>query len=163
LAPLTASGAAIDVKTSSGDISLLTSSIASIQGGDVNVNSGGAVYLSQGDFSLIPTRGDMTYGIFTSGHSDINVTAQNDIDIGGARIAAFNGGNIFVRSEDGDVNAGNGANAVLVVPVVYRDKNSGQLVTRTIGGNSKLAGDPRPYGSGIMALSPPDVYQAPGS
>ena len=159
LAPLTASGAEINVN-SSGDISLLTSAIASIQGGNVNVNSGGAIHLSQGDFALIPTRGDMSFGIFTSGHSDINVTAENDIDVGGARIATFNGGNVFVRSENGNVNAGNGANSVLVVPVVYHDA-SGRLLTGDIGGHS--AGDPRPYGSGIMALSPSDLYKAPGA
>ena len=53
LAPWTASGASINVNVN-GDISLLTSTIASIYGGNVSVNCGGGLYLSQGNFALIP-------------------------------------------------------------------------------------------------------------
>jgi filamentous hemagglutinin family protein len=155
LANLTKSGAAVNVN-SSGDISLLTSAIASVQGGDVTVNSGGSIYLSQGNFALIPAASDMSYGIFTSGPSDVKVTAQKDINVGGARIAAFDGGNVVVTSEHGNVNAGNGANAILVVPIVYEDPVTGQMVTGDIV-------DPRPFGSGIMAISPSAHYQPEGS
>ena len=97
----------------------------------------------------------MAYGIFTSGNSDVHVTAQNDVNIGGARIAAFNGGSVFVRSETGNVNAGNGANATLVVPVIRRDPATGNLFADQIQ-------DPRPFGSGIITMSPTGAYQAPG-
>jgi len=150
LAPWTPSGASIEVKVT-GDISLLTSTIASIYGGDVTVKSGGATYLSQGDFALIPPGANMAYGIWTSGHSDVSVVAGQDIDIGGARIATFNGGNVFVRSDYGSVNAGNGANSILVVPVIRGD------------GTSDTIASPRPFGSGIMAISPTAQYQASGS
>ena len=79
---------------SAGDISLLTSTIASIYGGDVTVNCGGALYLSQGNFALIPPGANVCYGIFTSGDSDVSVVAGQDINIGGARIATFNGGDV---------------------------------------------------------------------
>jgi filamentous hemagglutinin family protein len=161
LAPLTESGAAINVNVA-GDLNMLTSTIASIDGGDVTVNSRqGGVYLSLGDFSLIPPNaGNICYGIFTSGHSDVKVTADKDINVGGARIAAFNGGDVFVESSDGDVNAGNGANSTLTVPVIYLDPTTHLPISGTIGDGSK--DNPRPYGSGILAISPTTEYQTPG-
>ena len=150
LAPWTPSGAAVDVNIT-GDISLLTSTIASIYGGDVTVTSGGRLDLSLGDFALIPSGANVCYGIFTSGHSDVRVVAENDINIGGARIATFNGGNVFVRSDRGSVNAGNGANSILIVPVIRYD------------GTSDTIASPRPFGSGIMAIAPTAGYQSAGS
>jgi hypothetical protein len=155
LATWTASGASVNVKVA-GDISLLTSTIASIDGGDVTVNSGGRLDLSRGDFALIPSGANVCYGIFTSGHSDVTVTAADDINVGGARIATFNGGDVTVKSEHGNVNAGNGANSILIVPVVRRDPVTGLMTSGTIA-------DPRPFGSGIMAISPTVDYQAQGS
>jgi filamentous hemagglutinin family protein len=155
LAPWTPSGASVNVNVT-GDISLLTSTIASIYGGGVSVNCGGGLYLSQGNFALIPAGQTVCYGIFTSGDSDVTVVAGQNINIGGARIGTFNGGNVFVESEHGSVNAGNGANSVLVVPVISLDPATGLLTTDQIA-------NPRPFGSGIMAISPTAQYQAAGS
>jgi filamentous hemagglutinin family protein len=155
LAPWTTAGASVQVDVT-GDLSLLTSTIASIYGGNVTVNSEGAIYLSQGDFALIPPGTSVSYGIFTSGHSDVSVTAVGNINVGGARIATFNGGDVFVRSEQGTVNAGNGANSILVVPVIRLDPTTGLLTSDTIA-------NPRPFGSGIMAISPTAPYQTSGS
>jgi hypothetical protein len=150
-------GAAVNVTTLSGDLSLLSSTIASIDGGNVAVNSAGAVNLSLGDFALIPPNPTaVSYGIFTSGHSDVGVTAAGDINIGGARIATFNGGNVSVSSTDGNVNAGNGANSTLVIPVIYKDPSSGLLTSGTIE-------NPKPFGSGILAVSPTAEWLAPGA
>lgn len=155
LAPWTASGAAVNVNIS-GDITLLSSTIAAIFGGDVTVNSGGGVSLSLGDFALIPPAANMAYGIWSSGLSNVRVVAQNDINIGGARIATFNGGDVFVRSQQGSVNAGNGANSILVVPVIRHDAATGLATSDTIA-------SPRPFGSGIMAISPTAQYRAADS
>jgi filamentous hemagglutinin family protein len=155
LAPWTPSGAAVNVNVS-GDISTLTSTIASIDGGDVTVTSGGSVNLSVGSFALIPPGSSVAYGIWTSGDSNVKVIADDDINIGGARIATFNGGDVTVRSDNGNVNAGNGANSLLVVPVIRLDPATGLLTSDTIG-------NPSPFGSGIMAISPTAPYQAPGS
>jgi hypothetical protein len=155
LAPWTPVGATVNVNVT-GDISLLTSTIASIYGGDVAVNSGGGVNLSLGDFALIPSGANMAYGIWTSGHSDVSVVAAQDVNIGGARIGTFNGGNVFVESEHGSVNAGNGANSVLVVPVIRLDPATGLFISDSMA-------NPRPFGSGIMAISPTAQYQAAGS
>jgi hypothetical protein len=158
LAPWTPSGSGASVNVNvTGEISLLTSTIASIDGGNVLVNCGGALNLSQGNFAFIPpSSGIVCYGIFTSGDSDVSVVAGQDINVGGARIAAFNGGNVFVESEYGSVNAGNGANSLLVVPVIRLDPATGQPISDQIE-------NPRPFGSGIMAITPTAEYQAPGS
>ena len=117
---------------------------------------GARLSLSQGNFALIPAGANVSYGIFTSGNSDVSVVAGQDINIGGARIATFNGGDVFVTSEHGSVNAGNGANSILVVPVIRLDPATGLLTSDTIA-------NPRPFGSGIMAISPTAQYQAAGS
>src|SRR5262249_8616968 len=127
-----------------------------IYGGDVTVNTAGKLDLSLGAFSLLPpSAGAICYGIFTSGHSDVNVIAGKDINVGSARIATFNGGDVFVESLDGKVNAGNGANAMLTVPILYRDPVTGQSAFGTIL-------NPKPYGSGILAISPTEIWQTPG-
>lgn len=147
-------GAAINLDTS-GNISMLTSTIASIYGGNLSVNCGGQLDLSQGSFNLPVPNGYPCFGIYTSGHSDLSVVAKDDINVGSSRIATFNGGNILVESLDGDVNAGNGANSALVVPVIYEDPTTGLLVAGQIGGTMD---NPRPYGSGILAIAPTPGY-----
>ena len=153
LAPWTPSGAAVNVNVA-GDITLLTSTIASIYGGNVTVNSGGSIYLSQGNFSAF-AGANICYGIFTSGHSDVNVLAENNINIGGARIAAFDGGNISIASVHGNVNAGNGVNSLLIVPAIYQSAN-GSLDT------SGHIDSPYPFGSGVVANSPGAGNRSPG-
>ena len=153
LKPWTPTGAGVKVEVA-GDITLLTSTIASIDGGDVVVKStGGAVTLSQGDFALIPPGANVSYGIFTSGHSDVKVTADKNVDVGGARIGTFNGGSVTVHSDHGSVNAGNGANSILVIPVIIHDPVTGDVLTSSIG-------NPAPFGSGILAIVPAGYYQA---
>jgi filamentous hemagglutinin family protein len=149
LAALTgAAGASVDVTTTSGDLDMLTSTIASIDGGAVDVTSAGAINLGIQSLSFAPVNsGNLAYGIWTSAAGDVNVTAQGDINIDTARIATFNGGNVSVTSNDGSVNAGDGANQDLNVPVYLFDPKTGSGMTVSID-------SPRPYGSGILALSP---------
>jgi filamentous hemagglutinin family protein len=154
LAPWTSSGAEVNVDIG-GDISMLTSTIASIYGGKVTVTSGGNINLSVGNFALIPPGSYVAYGIWTSGDSDVTVTADQDINIGGARVATFNGGTIHVLSKYGNVNAGNGANSLLLVPVIYKDPVTGQMISGEIL-------NPRPFGSGIIAIVPTAQYQVEG-
>ena len=91
------SGATINVNVS-GDISMLSSTIASFGGGDVNVTSGGNLSLSLGQLSFAPLTGSqVAFCIFTSGHSDFHFTAAGDINIGSSRIGAFNGGSVFCK------------------------------------------------------------------
>jgi filamentous hemagglutinin family protein len=156
---LASGGAAVNVNVA-GNISMATSTIGSFDGGDVTVNSGGEIDLSQGNV-VLPT--STAYGIYTSGHSDVHVTAQGTINIGSARIAAFNGGSVKVISNDGDVNAGVGANLALTVYGFYIGPNGPSWVE--FGNPTSLAAiqaDPSPYGSGVIAILEPAKYQTPG-
>ena len=157
LAASTSSGAAVNV-TVDGDIGMLTSTIASFDGGNVTVKSKfGEIDLGLSSLPLHPpNHGNVAYGIYTSGHSDVTVEAKKNINIETARIAAFDGGTVRVTSDTGNVNAGNGANETLVVPIVYMDPRTGRLTSTTIQ-------DPKPYGSGILALAPSSQYLSAGS
>jgi hypothetical protein len=142
------SGASIDIKLQ-GDLNMFTSTIASLYGGDVTVNStGGGLDLGSQDLF---GQSRFAFGIYTSGRSDVSVTAAKDINIEGSRIAAYNGGSVSVKSLDGNVNVGSGGNTYVNVQLVSRDQNN-QAVTRE---------DPI-YGSGIVAVSLPADLRSHG-
>ncbi|HLH52081.1 MAG TPA: filamentous hemagglutinin N-terminal domain-containing protein [Verrucomicrobiae bacterium] len=149
LANVTKSGAAVNVNVT-GDLSMLTSTIASMFGGNVTVNSTGGE-LDLGSQDLFATS-RFAFGIYTSGHSDVSVTAAKDINIAGSRIAAYNGGNVFVKSVDGNVNAGSGGNVYVNVQLVSKDPVTGEARTS----------EDQIYGSGIVAVSLPASLQTPG-
>jgi len=148
LAPLTTSGAAVNVDVS-GDISMLTSRIASFYGGNVTVYSGGTINL--GSQYIFGSSG-YAYGVYTTGHSDVSVTAVGNIDVAGSRIATYNGGNIFVESLDGNVDAGSGGTSYVSVPVVQVNPTTGEQTVKTTF----------IYGSGIVAVSLTKALQTPG-
>jgi filamentous hemagglutinin family protein len=157
---LASGGAAINVMVG-GDINLITSAIASLDGGNVNVNAGGQMDLSQGSFDFGTSD---CYGIYTTGHSDVSVTAGGDINVGSGCIATFNGGNVFVESYTGSVDAGSGANKALLVDGAYLDANGQPGFTEygNLTDVTSLKVDPAPYGSGILAEYPTLKYQTPG-
>ena len=151
-----AAGASVDVNVS-GNIGMLTSTIATIGGGTVTVAStGGEIDLGLAGVPFTPpSAGNLAFGIFTSAGGDVTVTANHDINIDTARIATFNGGNLTIESYNGDVNAGNGVNEDLQVLLYY--PNDPILDT-----TPEMTG-PRPFGSGILALAPSPQFQIPGN
>ncbi len=151
LLPYTQSGAAVNV-TLSGNLDMVTSRIASFDGGNVSVASTGGE-MDLGSQDLFGTSA-LAFGIYTSGHSDVSVIADKDVNINGSRIASYNGGNIFVESLAGNVNAGSGGNASVNVPLVSAVPGPHGLIADT-------SEDPI-YGSGIVALSLPKSLQTPG-
>jgi filamentous hemagglutinin family protein len=149
LAPYTDSGAAINVNVA-GDLDMVTSTIASMYGGNVTVNSiRGQLNLGSQDLF---TDSRFAFGIYTSGHSDVRVTAAGNINVQNSRIAAYNGGDVFVESFAGDVNVGSGGNTYVLVPLVSRDPING------LGDSARYP----IYGSGIVATSLPKNLQTPG-
>ncbi len=143
-------GAAVNV-TVRGDLDMVTSRIASFFGGDVTVvSTEGAM-----DLGAQGLRGSSlpAFGIFTSGHSDVRVVAAQDVNINGSRIAAYNGGDVFVKSLEGDVNAGTGGNTLVNVPLVFAETPEGEP--------SPDVSTPI-YGSGIVTTSLIKKYQSAG-
>jgi filamentous hemagglutinin family protein len=148
LASLINKGAEIDV-TLQGDLNMFSSTIASFFGGDVNVTSlGGSLDLGSQEL-FGQTRHAL--GIYTSGQGNVNVIANKSINIDGSRIAAYDGGNVFVESETGNVNVGSGGTIYVNVEIVSRNANGqAQVVDLPI------------YGSGILTTSLPANFRSPG-
>jgi filamentous hemagglutinin family protein len=160
----TGDGASVDV-TIAGDLTMLSSSIATLGGGDVNVTSASGS-MDLGSSYLNNSTSGLCYGIYSSDGGDVNVTAFSDVNIDGSRIATFNGGNIFIESLTGDVEAGSGGNVQNSVYASYVNPVTG-------------ASDSYPeafYGSGILAYTlvpeseddyqyqlPPNTAPAPGN
>jgi hypothetical protein len=69
---------------------------------------------------------NLALGIYTTGRGDVNVTARGDINIDSSRIAALNGGNVNVRSLEGNVDAGSGGTAAVPVYTYYVDPRTGR-------------------------------------
>jgi hypothetical protein len=165
LLPTAASGgASVSVTvTGAGNLNMITSSIFSEDGGSVTVNVGGEIDLSEGiEGRYFDFKTTDPYGIYTSGHSDVSVTANGNINIGVARIATFDGGNVTVESNDGTVNLGNGVTEALTIYGVYLDPTTGLPTSVEFGDYTDantLLENPPPYGCGILAEIPTKLYQ----
>jgi filamentous hemagglutinin family protein len=144
LAKIATQGAAINI-TLTGDLDLFASQISSWYGGDINITVGGA--LNAGLANLPFQQPLVPHGIWTSGDSDINVIAQGDINVAGSRIAAFDGGDVFVESLTGNVNAGTGNLSEILVNEVVVNPKTGEVSTP----QQPIAG------SGILATTLPDA------
>jgi hypothetical protein len=110
------------VATTTPSLEMPSSTIAALGGGDVNViSTGGSMdlgsqYLVQFEAQIM-NRNNLGLGIYTSGGGDVTVTAQGNINIDSSRIATFNGGDIYIESLVGDVNAGSGGTVAIPVNV----------------------------------------------
>jgi hypothetical protein len=159
LVSLTTAGANVDVTVNS-DLTMLTSRIASMYGGDITVDAGGTMDL--GTQGIASQANDNAYGIYTTGHSDVSVTSVGDININGSRIAAFNGGTVTVESTAGSVDVGSGANTYVTVPLV--SAVAAPQFTKIGDGNGDFSYylGYQIYGSGVVATSLPKSIQASG-
>jgi len=93
-----------------GDLTMFSSMIDTLAGGNITVVAGGGV-----------TAGTTAYagpsstpiGIYSVEPGDVTVIAQDNVEVAGSRVAAYNGGNVTVRSETGTVDAGSGGSATI--------------------------------------------------
>ena len=151
LAPVTQSGATINLRVE-GDLTMETSTIAALGGGNVNLTSV-AGSMDLGSQELFNNQRQIGFGVFTSGIGDVNVVAAGDVNVDGSRIAAFNGGSVNVESLHGSVNAGSGGATITGAGVSYVDPVTG------------LAGfyAEEVFGSGILAYTLVDSGSVPGA
>jgi filamentous hemagglutinin family protein len=79
-------------------------------------------------------------GIFTTSGGHVTVTATDDVNVQGSRIAAYNGGDVTIKSLQGDVNAGSGGAGYVTMQSLQLNK-AGQLVATaaSIPGSGILA------------------------
>ncbi len=143
LAPFTPRGANLDL-TVSGDLSMLSSTIESEYGGAINIACGGAIDVGS---ALVPSSNNQhPLGIDSLWGGNISVIAEGNINVDGSRIASYDGGNIFVESLEGNVNAGTGGSGSVLVTKPYLNAN----------GQEEFLNDVIP-GSGILATSYPQL------
>ena len=157
----TGDGASVNV-TVTGDLTMLSSTIASLAGGGVSVTSASGS-MDLGSPFLNDSVNGLSYGVYTTDGGNVKVTAAGDINIDGSRIATFNGGNIFIESLDGHVDAGSGGDNQNSVYASYVNPVTGAA-------ESYLEAF---VGSGILAYTlvppppgsqwPPNVAAAPGN
>ena len=91
-----------------------------------------------------------TAGVMTQGNGDIRIFSEQSLLLGLSRVMTTYGGSILGWSEEGDINAGRGANTtVLYTP---------PLRTYDAYGNVRLAPQVPSSGAGIATLNPiPEV------
>jgi hypothetical protein len=119
-------GANLNV-TTLGDLSMTATKIANLSYlGGVNVNVGGALDVG-GQFTAFGNP-DSPTGIFSTSGGNVSVTANGNVNVNGSRIAAYNGGNINVKSVNGDVNAGAGSAGYVTFSALELDPVTQQLI-----------------------------------
>jgi filamentous hemagglutinin family protein len=151
LAKLTPVGADVNV-TVDGNLEMLTSTIASLGGGNVNIKStGGEIDLGTADV-LFGGR-DLPLGAFVTGPGNISVSGYGNVNIDGSRVAAYDGGSVTVNSETGNVDAGSGGATAALVQVNYVDPVTMTAKEYTAG----------VYGSGILATTLVNPKAVPGA
>jgi filamentous hemagglutinin family protein len=138
-----------------GDLDMYSSSIASLQGGNISIYAGGDVNAGSADFSVNTTS---VRGIYSTDQGNVFVYANGDINVNGSRIAVYDtrqdnssatpGGSVTVVSRNGNINAGSGGSGFVNVSSYL--VNPDQLVTAD---SSTIPG------SGIMDVS----YTLPGN
>jgi filamentous hemagglutinin family protein len=134
-----------------GDLDMFSSSIASLQGGNISIVAGGDVNAGS---AVLSVNSAAVRGIYSTSQGDVSVIADGDININGSRIMTYDGGNITVESLNGSVNAGTGASTPVSITDFYEDP-----VTHAVYSDS-----PQIPFSGIAALTFPkrdSSYPAP--
>jgi filamentous hemagglutinin family protein len=125
LAAISPFGANVSV-TTSGNLDLTVSEIANgglLGGIDLNVGSA----LNVGGAATALGDPNAPKGIFTTSGGNVTVNAAGDVNVDGSRIAAFDGGNIAITSQTGNVNAGEGGQGYVIFQALQLDPRTGRL------------------------------------
>jgi hypothetical protein len=142
------------IRSDQGDISMFFSTIQTLQGGNVDLetpNGGVNAGLSLG----LQVKPASDLGIIVQGQGDINILARNDLQVNQQRIVTLGGGDITAGSLEGSVNAGRGVAGAgaLAPPSVTYDSNGNAIITIL----------PDLSQSGIRSASPVNSNIIPGN
>ena len=129
LAAISPYGANLTV-TTTGNLEMTSTAIAnySLLGGitlNVGMATGGILDVG-GPLTALGDPG-VVKGIFTTSGGNISINAGGNVNVDGSRIATYNGGNINILSQTGDVNAGSGGSGFVSFQALELNA-SGQLV-----------------------------------
>ncbi len=150
LANYFSTGPNIDVNLT-GDLTMYSTAIASLNGGDISVKADGDINIGSSDFTVSALG---ARGIYTTAQGDVSVIADGDINLNGSRVATYDGGNVTVESLDGNINAGSGGAGFVVVSSYKVDPKT----------HAVTSSSPTIPGSGILATTFPfDKNQVVGN
>jgi hypothetical protein len=90
-----------------GDITLTSSQISTTGGGSISVLATGEVNVGK-DILASSTSSGTNTGIFTSTGGAVNVFATGDVNVNESRVMTFQGGDITMWSDQGNIYAGKG-------------------------------------------------------
>ena len=130
-----------------GDLSLDYSQIYTIAGGNIALLiPGGSLNVG---LASPPSGGQLKapsqLGIVAQGYGDVSIYSKSDVNVNSSRIFTLGGGNILVWSNEGDIDAGNGAKTSLSLPP--------PTFTVDSSGNQVLVFNAAVAGSGIRTIS----------
>ena len=110
--------------TLSGYLDIFSTTICALNAGNITIDA--ADYVNVGLTSLT---GNDQYvrGIFTVGPGNVSVVAGGNINVNGSRIAAYDGGSVFVESSGGNMDAGSGSSGSVSVEEIYVDPSTYQI------------------------------------
>jgi len=107
-----------------GDLDIRSSTIQTQQGGDINIlGPGGQALIGSVDAPPVITNsqgkvlaGPNDIGVLTLEQGNVNIFTDRSLLLAQSRIFTEQGGNMVIWSSNGDINAGQGAKTVAVVP-----------------------------------------------
>ncbi|MGA9110651.1 MAG: filamentous haemagglutinin family protein [Smithella sp.] len=133
----------------SGNIEMTSSQISTTSGKD-NIYIIAAGELDVGKSTFFNNAADVQKtGIFTAGGGAINILTNGDVNVNESRVMTFEGGDITVWSESGNINAGRGAKEEVIAspPTLVADYSDGVL------SGYQVEFTPPAVGSGIRAVT----------
>jgi hypothetical protein len=92
--------------------------------GGINLQVGGKLDVG-GTASAVGSQ-NAPRGVFTTSGGDITINAGGDVNVDGSRLAAYDGGDVSVTSQNGNVNAGSGGEGFVIFQALQLDQ-AGQL------------------------------------
>jgi len=131
-----------------GDLNLTYSRIYTLSGGNISLLvPGGAINVGLAAppaASANDSKPAYDLGIVSQGSGDVDIYALSDVNVNSSRVFTLGGGNILIWSEQGSIDAGNGAKTSLSLPppTYQTDKN----------GNLQLVFNAAVAGSGIRTI-----------
>ncbi len=117
-----------NTQSGSGDIKMTQSVIKTTSGqDDLSIVAAGKVDVGT---TVISNNESTTLGLLTEGGGGINVFADGDININESRSVTFFGGDIFMLSNHGDINAGRGSTTAVSAVSGGFDEAGGKIVPK---------------------------------
>jgi hypothetical protein len=131
------------------NITMTSSQISTVGGGSLSIIATGSLNVGTTMLPSKTTGSSKQTGIFTETGGAIDVFANGDVNVNEARMMTFEGGDITVWSDKGNINAGKGSKAAI---------NASRPTYSCVAGVCSLKFTPPAVGSGIRALTyAPDV------